>query len=57
VESAAQTNTRTASTIHGYQIIKTFTKKYLNHSKYGIGSGKAEEIKEFVRVQIRQDNR
>ena len=48
VESAAQTNTRTASTIHGYQIIKTFTQKYLNHSKYGIGSGKAEEIKEFV---------
>ena len=44
VESAAQTKT----TMHAYQIIKTFTQKYLNHSRYGIGSGKAEEIKEFV---------
>jgi len=44
VESAAQTKTTT----HAYQVIKTFTQKYLNHSKYGIGSGKAEEIKEFV---------
>ncbi len=44
MESAAQTKT----TMHTYQIIKTFTQKYLNHSKYGIGSGKAEEIKEFV---------
>ena len=44
VESAAQTKT----TMRAYQIIKTFTQKYLNHSKYGIGSGKAEEIKEFV---------
>jgi GTP-binding protein HflX len=26
-----------------------FSQKYLNHSQYGIGSGKAEEIKEFVR--------
>jgi GTPase len=41
VESAGQTNV--------YQVIKTFTQKYLNHSKYGIGTGKAEEIKEFVR--------
>ena len=45
VESAALTRT----TMHAYQIIKIFTQKYLNHSKYGIGSGKAEEIKEFVR--------
>lgn len=30
-------------------IIETFSQKYLNHSQYGIGSGKAEEIKEFVR--------
>ena len=44
VESAAQTNTG----MHAYQVIKTFTQKYLNHSKYGVGSGKAEEIKEFV---------
>lgn len=26
-----------------------FTQRYLNHSRYGIGSGKAEEIKEFVK--------
>jgi GTP-binding protein HflX len=45
VESSGQTETAT----HSYQIIKTFTQKYLNHSKYGIGSGKADEIKEFVR--------
>jgi GTP-binding protein HflX len=30
------------------QIARVFTQKYLNHSQYGIGSGKAEEIKEFV---------
>lgn len=30
------------------QIAKVFTQKYLNHSQYGIGSGKAGEIKEFV---------
>jgi GTPase len=30
-------------------IIGVFSQKYLNHSHYGIGSGKAEEIKEFVR--------
>jgi len=44
VESATQTKTA----MHAYQIVKTFTQKYLNHSRYGIGSGKAEEIKEFV---------
>jgi GTPase len=26
-----------------------FSQKYLNHSQYGISSGKAEEIKEFAR--------
>ena len=30
-------------------IIGVFTQKYLNHSQYGIGSGKAEEIKEYVK--------
>jgi GTPase len=30
-------------------IVGVFSQKYLNHSRYGIGSGKAEEIKEFVR--------
>jgi GTPase len=29
--------------------VGVFSQKYLNHSQYGIGSGKAEEIKEFVR--------
>ena len=50
VESAEQTTTTaTTATIPTYQIIKTFTQKYLNRSRYGIGSGKAEEIKQFVR--------
>jgi GTPase len=30
-------------------IVGVFSQKYLNHSQYGVGSGKAEEIKEFVR--------
>src|SRR5919206_596415 len=29
-------------------IVGAFSQKYLNHSHYGIGSGKAEQIKEFV---------
>lgn len=33
----------------GRAIARMFTQKYLNHSRYGIGSGKAEEIKEFVK--------
>ena len=32
-----------------YEIVKVFTQKYLNHAKYGIGSGKAEEIETFVK--------
>lgn len=31
------------------QSIKVFTQKYLNRSQYGMGSGKAEEIKGFVK--------
>jgi GTPase len=31
------------------QIVKVITQKYLNHSEYGLGSGKAEEIKEYVK--------
>ena len=27
-----------------YEIVKVYTQKYINHSKYGMGSGKAEEI-------------
>ena len=30
-------------------VVEVFSQKYLNHSHYGIGSGKAEQIKEFVR--------
>ncbi len=29
-------------------IVGLFSQKYLNHSHYGIGSGKAEEIKELL---------
>ena len=32
-----------------YKIVKVFTQKYFDHSKYGIGAGKAEEIKCFVK--------
>jgi GTPase len=31
------------------EIIKVFTQKYLNRSQYGMGRGKAEEIREFVK--------
>jgi GTPase len=31
------------------QIVKVVTQKYLNHSEYGVGSGKAEEVKQFVK--------
>ncbi|HEY9386895.1 MAG TPA: GTPase HflX, partial [Nitrososphaeraceae archaeon] len=31
------------------KIIKIFTQRYLDHSKYGMGGGKAEEIKNFVK--------
>jgi GTPase len=31
------------------QIVKVVTQKYLNHSQYGLGSGKAEEVKQFVK--------
>ena len=30
------------------QIVKVVTQKYLNHSEYGVGSGKAEEVKQFA---------
>jgi GTP-binding protein HflX len=33
----------------GSQIVKVVTQKYLNHSEYGLGSGKAEEIKQYVK--------
>ena len=31
-----------------HRILKIFTQKYLNRAKYGMGAGKAEEIKQFV---------
>jgi GTPase len=33
----------------GCEIVKVFTQKYLNHSQYGLGIGKAEEIRDFVK--------
>ena len=32
-----------------YKIVKVFTQKYLDHAEYGLGSGKAEEIKNYVK--------
>lgn len=32
----------------GYAVVKTITQKYLTKSRYGIGAGKAEEVKEDV---------
>src|SRR5919198_665704 len=32
-----------------YKIVKVFTQRYLDHAEYGVGSGKAEEIKNFVK--------
>ena len=34
--------------IPDYKVVKVFTQKYLNRAKYGMGLGKAEEIKQFV---------
>ena len=31
-----------------YRITKIFTQNYLNRAKYGMGAGKAEEIKQFI---------
>ena len=32
-----------------YKIVKVFTQKFLNHSQYGMGAGKAEEISDYVK--------
>jgi len=32
----------------GYSVVKTVTQRYLTKSRYGIGEGKAEEVKEYV---------
>ncbi|MDN5847106.1 MAG: 50S ribosome-binding GTPase, partial [Candidatus Nitrosocosmicus sp.] len=34
--------------IPDYRVVRVFTQKYLNRAKYGMGFGKAEEIKQFV---------
>ena len=31
-----------------YEIVETFTQKYLNRAKYGMGLGKAEELKQYI---------
>lgn len=36
------------SSLTDSQIVKVVTQKYLNHSEYGLGSGKAEEVKQFA---------
>lgn len=33
------------------KIVKVLTQKYLNHSQYGMGAGKAEEIKDLVKLE------
>lgn len=33
------------------RIVKVFTQKYLSHSQYGVGAGKAEEIRDFVKEE------
>ncbi len=38
-----------AESITGWSVVKVFTQKYLNHAEYGVGSGKADEIKEFLK--------
>ena len=35
-----------------YRILRIFTQNYLNRAKYGMGAGKAEEIKQFVSQSI-----
>jgi len=48
-EARGLVNSSTSSMASQPEIIKTFTQKYLNHSRYGLGSGKAEEMKEFAK--------
>lgn len=38
-----------AESMIGWRVVKVFTQKYLNHSEYGMGSGKAQEVKEFLK--------
>ena len=38
-----------AESMVGWSVVKVFTQKYLNHAEYGVGSGKAHEIAEFLK--------
>jgi GTP-binding protein HflX len=38
-----------AESMIGWSVVKVFTQKYLNHAEYGVGSGKAHEIAEFLK--------
>jgi len=38
-----------AESMVGWRVVKVFTQKYLNHAEYGVGSGKAHEIAEFLK--------
>jgi GTP-binding protein HflX len=38
-----------AESMVGWSVVKVFTQKYLNHAEYGVGSGKAQEIAEFLK--------
>ena len=31
------------------KILRVYTQKYLNHSEYGVGAGKAKEVEAFVK--------
>ena len=39
-----------AESMVDWSVVKVFTQKYLNHAEYGVGSGKAQEIAEFLKV-------
>lgn len=47
-ESHALKEARSLAEAAGYDVVKTITQKYLTKSKYGIGAGKADEVKEYV---------
>ena len=38
-----------AESMTGWNVVKVFTQKYLNHAQYGLGAGKAHEIREFLK--------
>lgn len=40
--------------VSDYDLVKIFTQKYLNHSMYGLGAGKVQDIKEFL-IENRSD--